>query len=213
MRVEEAVTAFIEEKNADGVQGEQTYGRKLAHLVGMFGGRFLDEITERELTPFLRGFKDAVTRNDIRKRCGTLFRWARDKKGFLPKGVTTAIERTSRAKESSRRIGIISSEVFAQCLEWMRENQPKNLAALVIAGFCGLRSDEIHGKRIEKKQAADRARARPWARADQSEGVRLFKTRRARRHHGCRGVGHGNGRRGGAGFDACAGAGFGARAQ
>jgi hypothetical protein len=151
MKVSDAVNSFITEKDADGAQGEQTYRRKLAHLVRGFEERFLDEITERELSDFLLGFKDAVTRNDIRKRCVTLWLWARDKKGFLPARVTTAIERTSRAKEPTRKIGIISPDVFAQCLQWVWKNQPEDLAALVIAGFCGVRSDEIHGKRIEKK--------------------------------------------------------------
>jgi integrase len=133
--------------------------------VDAFGSRFLDELGEAELTPFLRGFKDPVTRNDIRKRCVTLWRWARDRKGVLPAGMTTAIERTARVKEPARKIGIITPDAFARCLAWIRENQPDDLAALVLAGFCGLRSDEIHGKRH------DRGGRQAWADIQMGRGL------------------------------------------
>jgi integrase len=151
IHVADAVAAFITGKNEDGLQGEQTYKSKLALFTKAFGHRTPASLDETELSAFLRTIPDPTTRNDIRKRCGTFFRWARDTKKWLPRGVPLAIEATSRAKEPKRRIGIITPEEFRACLEWVQTNKPKHLAALVLAGFCGLRSAEIHGKRIKLK--------------------------------------------------------------
>jgi integrase len=147
VKIKDAVPAFIADKDADGAQGTQTYKRKLATLIRNFGDRLISEVSEPELTALLQSIKDPVSRNDIRKRCLTFWKWARDKKGLMPANMRMPVERTTRAKEPPRRIGIITPADFKRCLEWTRANQPDDLAALVLAGFCGIRSDEIHGKR------------------------------------------------------------------
>lgn len=150
--IEHAIEAFIAAKNAAGLQGELTYGRKLKGLVKHFKERAIQDISEAELSRFLQGLKDPVYHNDVRSRCITFWRWCRDKKGWMPKNVMLPIEQTSLMRETPKRIGIITPNVFKQCLEWVRENQPEDLAALVLAGFCGIRSDEIHGKRHDRSK-------------------------------------------------------------
>ena len=106
----------------------------------------MDGITTAELDGMLEKINDPVTRNGVRKRCVTLFRWCKKQK-WLPEADIPAIEKTIIVRETAKRIGIISSEVFEKCLRHIRASQPEDLAALVFAGFCGLRGDEIHGKR------------------------------------------------------------------
>ena len=149
LSVNECAEAFIAAKNLAGFQGTRIYKAKLKPLVDLFSGRPIDSITAKELEGYLQRFGDAVTRNDYRKRAVALWRWARTK-GHLPKESSLAIEETERAREKSRKIGIIDSKTFAAALEWVRKNQPEDLAALVLAGFCGIRSDEIHGKRNDR---------------------------------------------------------------
>ncbi len=66
------------------------------------------------------------------------------------------IELTERARENPTEIGILTPAVWMKLLHWCHREHPKYLAALVLAGFCGLRADEIHGKR------ADRSKRQVW---------------------------------------------------
>jgi hypothetical protein len=66
------------------------------------------------------------------------------------------IEQTERARETTAAIGIIDPATFAVLLKYFRGHYPEHLAALVLAGFCGVRADEIHGKR------ADRTKRQVW---------------------------------------------------
>jgi hypothetical protein len=149
LAVNDCVDSFIAAKNLAGFQGTRIYKAKLKPLVDSFSGRPIDSITAKELEAYLQRFEDAVTRNDYRKRAVALWRWARVK-GHLPKDASLAIEETERAREKIRKIGIIDAKIFSAALKWVQNNQPEDLAALVLAGFCGIRSDEIHGKRNDR---------------------------------------------------------------
>jgi len=142
-----AVNSFISAKNKAGHKGELTYRSRLNALNGYFKeDPNLDEITSQQLGHYLAQMADAVTRNDYRKRAITLWKWAMNN-GHLPEGMPLAPERTMRAKETATKIGIINAHGFASLLEFIRAKHPQHLAAVVLAGFCGIRVDEIHGKR------------------------------------------------------------------
>lgn len=153
--VAEVIEDFIAAKNAAGNEGSATYTSKLRPLAEMFPGRELASLTSVEFSAYLETFRDAVTRNDHRKRAVTLCRWARNQRR-LPRGKELEIELTERAKEVRTEIGVISPAVYGKLLEFFRAQHPQHLAALVLAGFCGIRSDEIHGKR------RDRSRRQLW---------------------------------------------------
>lgn len=140
----QAVTDFIAGKVAAGKQAK-TYSAKLGSLVAFVGDVPVHTITAATLTAWLNSIADAVTRNDLRKRAVALFRWLR-KMGYLPRGVETEIEHTERAKEKPTTIGILTPAQFREVLELFRKEYPQHLAAIVVAGFCGVRADEIHGK-------------------------------------------------------------------
>ena len=157
----DAVKQFIAAKDKAGKQGQRTYGSKLSPIKEYFKDRHLDEITTTEWQDYLGRWDDGVTRNDFRKRTVTLCGWAQDR-GFLPRGIKTEIEQTERAMEKATDIGILTPAVYRQALQWIQANHPKHLAAVVIAGFCGVRSDEIHGKRGDRDKNGDACKRQTW---------------------------------------------------
>lgn len=143
---ETLVDDFIAAKAKAKFDAENTYRRKLRPFAGHFAGREIAGISEAELTVFLARHENATTRNDVRDRLVTLFRWARDK-GRLPRGVQLEIELTDRARASVAEIGIMRPADWKTLLGIVRAQWPQDLAAAVLAGFCAVRSDEIHGSR------------------------------------------------------------------
>lgn len=154
--VNQVVEDFIKAKSAANKEGELTYRAKLKPVKTAFGDAYLDTITTRMWTDYLLRADDPVTRNDLRKRAVTLCRWAQNQ-GYLPLDKKTEVERTERAKEIARPIGILTPKQFSDVLEFLRRKHPELLAAGVIAGFCGLRAAEIHGKRGD-----DRVKRQMW---------------------------------------------------
>ena len=145
VKLADAIDKFIETKERAGKQGERTYRNKLNPLLTFSGDVYLDTITTHQFTAYLESFGDAVTRNDQRKRVVTLCRWAQ-KGGYLASDAKLAIEQTERAMEKATPIGIIPPKIFGEVLEFIRKEHPHYLAAVVLAGFCGLRASEVHGK-------------------------------------------------------------------
>lgn len=147
--VKEAVDLFIQAKVNAHKEGERTYRSKLTPAEVFFPQRFIDSITTAEWEKYLNQFDDPVTRNDMRKRAVSLCRWAQ-RHNHIAEDVKLSIEKTERSKEPSKEIGIITPAVYRKLLLFFLENHVDHLAALVLAGFCGVRSDEIHGKRKDR---------------------------------------------------------------
>jgi len=148
IKVSDAIDRFIASKEKSGAQGERTYRAKLKPLTTAFPERMLHSITSTEFTAYLETFSNNTTRNDIRKRTVTLCKWAQ-KNNHLPRGISSEIELTDRSKEMPPEIGIIDPMTFKKCLDYIKEFHVEYLAALVLAGFCGIRIDELHGKKAD----------------------------------------------------------------
>lgn len=153
IEIGKAIDDFIKTKESAGKKGERTYRAKLDPLREAFPGRLINTIKADELEVYLSQYTDGVTRNDFRKRAVALWRWAYKRK-HLPAGAPLEIELTERAEEDDTEIGILSPDEWRKLLQWTRETNINLLAPLVLAGFCGIRSEEIHGKRgdYEKRQ-------------------------------------------------------------
>jgi integrase len=93
-----------------------------------------------------------------------MFNWAK-KAGHLSREKISEMELTDRGDEAGQRIGILSPAVYRSLLVHFRAHHPEHLAALVLAGFCGVRSDEIHGK------LADRSKRQTWEDIDLARGT------------------------------------------
>lgn len=148
IKVGAAIDVFLADKEA-AKKKSRTYESKLRPAREYFGDVYLDTITASMWAKYLHRFDDAVTRNDMRKRAVTLCRWAR-RHGHLADGLVPEVEKTERAKETAQPIGILTPETYHRLLHHFREHHPNHLAALVLAGLCGVRSDEIHGKRDDR---------------------------------------------------------------
>jgi integrase len=144
--IEAAVAAFVQSKQRAGVDVGASYQRVLPTFTTAFGARSLHTISSRELTAWLEErHPNAVTRNTVRKRLVTLWRWAR-KQGYLPRDAISEAEQTETAQERPAQIGVIDGTTFAALLKYFHSNHPEYLGALSLAGFCGLRRAEIHGQ-------------------------------------------------------------------
>ncbi len=92
--VEDVIDRFIKDGEANGRQHERTYRSKLSSLLlpteddgtgndtrrptrDSFVGRHIHTIAKEELAARLQAFQDHVTRNDYRKKAGTLWGWAK----------------------------------------------------------------------------------------------------------------------------------------
>ena len=151
IKISEAIDKFIAQKVRAGKQGEATYRAKLKPLIAFFPNSFIDAITAHDLAAYLEQFQDGVTRNDLRKRAIALWRWAQKSK-FIPRGMQLEIENTERAQEERTEIGTLTPATYLKLLEFFLANHPKQLAAVVLAGFGAIRQDEIHGKRQDRSK-------------------------------------------------------------
>lgn len=142
----EAVRRFLLSKQKAGVDTGASYENCLSRFNETFGSQPIAFLTARVLQTWLETIAHPVSRNTHRKRVVALFRWCR-KQGLLPRMAETEAERTERAREVDREIGIIELGAWRRALGLVRAQHPEHLATLVIAGFAGLRRSELHSQR------------------------------------------------------------------
>lgn len=147
--IKDAVERFLDSKKKAGVDVSASYKKVLPTLVEAFGGRSLNTVSSRELMQWMETrHPNPVTRNTVRKRIVTLWKWAR-KQGYLPRDAISEAEQTETAQEEHAEIGVIDAKTYRALLELFSNNHPEYLAALVLAGFCGLRRSEVHSQTWE----------------------------------------------------------------
>lgn len=145
------VDAFIAAMDAAGKEGTLTYSAKLRPIKEVFGDRPLHTITTADWTTYLARWTNGVTRNDHRKRAVTMCRWARSS-NHLPRHAELEIAGTLLAREADPEIGTITAETFGQLLVYLHNHHRHHLAAAVVAGFAGLRTAEVHGKKSDERE-------------------------------------------------------------
>ena len=144
--VAEAVAEFIAFKRRQGVDVSASYERSLPAFARAFEKSQLRNLSASVMQAWLDNtFAHPVSRNTVRSRIVTLFRWARKEK-ILPRDMQTEAEQTELAREGPLEIGIITPETFRAVLRIIRDKAPHYLPALVMAAFCGLRRAEVHGQ-------------------------------------------------------------------
>lgn len=140
----DAVKEFIAAKRSKGVDVKCSYLRSLPPFEARFASTPLRNLSASMLQVWLDAtFKHPVSRNTVRSRIVTLFRWARTQ-GLLPRDIQTEAERTEFAREEPIDVGLISPERFRALLRLLAEEHSHYLPAAVVAGFCGLRRAEVH---------------------------------------------------------------------
>jgi integrase len=143
--VSEAVTEFIAAKRREGVDTRASYERSLPVFARAFEKSQLRNLSKSVLQAWLDKIPHPVSRNCMRSRMVTMFRWAREEE-ILPRDIQTEAERTAAAREGPMEIGIIKPETLRAVFRLIRDKAPHYLPALVVAAFCGLRRTEVHGQ-------------------------------------------------------------------
>jgi len=138
-----AVANFRAAKEAAGRKVRKTY-KPLEHLAqSELGAIAVNEVSHEQLGLWMAGrYGHPVYWNTAHKRFRSLWRWAR-KQGMIDKGADLAPEMLEHRSVPTERIGIINSTQLAAILKATHEQTPQYLAAVVVAAFCGLRSDEV----------------------------------------------------------------------
>lgn len=152
--VHKAVVAFMKSKKDEGIDMDSSYEKVLPRLRdGSLGELSLESIGKEQLAEWIsiafavKGKERAhpETFNTVRRRCVTMWKWARDE-GYLARMVKTAPEEIKTRKNAAAEdipIGIMTVEDWTRALQLFREKYPRLLATLVIGGFCGLRRCEL----------------------------------------------------------------------
>ncbi len=147
--VNEIIKRFKVAKERAGIIWKSSYQKTFPKFQREFGDKPISKISTPRLQEWLdTTYKHHTTRNTHRKRIVVLWRWAQ-KQGYLPRNIKTEAELTERAKEPTPERGIISPQTFWELLYLMKGRFPHYLPALVLAGFCGLRCDEVHKQKWE----------------------------------------------------------------
>ena len=140
-----AVKEFLKAKTAAGKNVAIDHADSFKRMNTDLGELFIDSISSRQLDAWLSQWEHPVTRNTNRKRIVSVWRWSQ-RKGYLPRDARTEAEMTDAAHEPPPVIGIINVETWTTLLNHFTKKHPQLLAALVLAGFCGLRRSEIHAQ-------------------------------------------------------------------
>jgi integrase len=143
LKLDEVVDRFLKAKTEAGVHTAENHGPIFDDIKKEFADFYFDTITTPQLNTWLENRAHPVTRNTFRKHTISLWRWAQ-KQGFVSKELKTEAEQTDRATEPPNAIGIITPATFRRLLAFIRSEHPEYIAPLALAGFCGLRRNEIH---------------------------------------------------------------------
>jgi hypothetical protein len=149
-RLSVVMEEFIEEKVRLGRKGRRTYGSKFKACLAGIGDRSFHTIDRAILTAFLNTVakQSVVTSNDYLKRMKELTTFAK-KMNYAPRTLMLDIDFIDPIQEPGKTPDIIIPSEFKTCLTFIANHHIHYLAPLVLAGFGGLRQDEIQGQRPE----------------------------------------------------------------
>lgn len=147
-RLSVVIDEFIADKVQQGRQGERTYRAKLNACLAGLGDHPFHKINREMLTKFLGevGKRSAVTSNDYLKRLKEVTLFAKQM-NYAPRALMLDIDFISPMKEPGKTPDIIPPADFEASLKYIEAHHHHHLAPLVLAGFEGLRQDEIQGQR------------------------------------------------------------------
>jgi len=152
--VQEAIDLYLKAQRAKGVKTRAGAERTLStrhstagrpSFQSHFGTQSLAEVTPDALSEWLELHAHPVTRNSHRKWIVALWRWCQ-RRGYLPLDTTTAAERTDRAQEAARKVGLISAGQLQAAFSLICAEHPHYVPLLALTAFCGMRSFEVHGQ-------------------------------------------------------------------
>jgi integrase len=140
--VKEVVGDLLTAKERDGLS--KRYLETLRHHLNRFAAAFktnIGSVTARLIEEWLAAQKLGPRgRNNIRTSIVTLFHFARDSRGYLPKDQRTEADYVPRAKDRGGKIGILTPKQLA---DLMKKAPPDIRIYFALGAFTGMRSSEI----------------------------------------------------------------------
>ncbi len=145
--VNEVAEKFRIAKEREGIKWEKSFKPFLPPFQAAFGNHQIRRIGAERIENWLnKTFPHPTSRNTYQRKIITFFRWGQ-KRGYLPRGIKTEAELTQRAKEPIPERGIITPGTYRDLLTLVKAERPEFLPALVLAGFCGMRTGEIKAQK------------------------------------------------------------------
>ncbi len=162
-RVSVCVEAFLKEEKARNHSAlhERTLTRHLGHFGKAFGHRQIHEITAREISDWLKDFRQedkrpwaVKTRIGVRGTLVSLFIHARDMlKAIRNQEKTEAQLVKNPQRDTSEEVGIYTPDQMTTLLLTALDTDMTLIPALVFGGFQGLRPDEFHGENVKERRS------------------------------------------------------------
>ena len=189
-KVTACVEAFLAEERSRNHSAlhERTLTRHLGHFARTFGHRLIHEVTAKEISDWLRDFRQddgspwaVKTRISVRGTLVSLFIHARDMLKAIRNEEKTEAQLVKKPqRDAKEEVGIYTPDQMRMLLLTALDTDPALIPALVFGGFQGLRPDEFHGENVKERRSPLRWESVRWT--DRRLDV-LGKVRsKARRH-------------------------------
>jgi len=142
------VEEYLQVKSAAGKHVGRNHASEFRNIVADFGDRLIHEISTPEINRWLQKRANPWTMLTYRKRIIALFRWAQGH-GYIPRGGKTTAEYSEPPTTPTAPIGIIAPECLRSLLLLTQEKSPRDIPALILSAFCGMRRNEVHSQKWE----------------------------------------------------------------
>ena len=162
-KVNACVEAYLAEEGSRNHSAlhEKTLTRHLGHFVKGFGHREIHEVTAKEVSEWLRSFRQedgsswaVKTRISVRGTLVGLFIYARDiLKAVRGQEKTEAQLVKNPQRDAKEEVGIYTPQQMHVLLLTALSADVTLIPALVFGGFQGLRPDEFHGENVQERRS------------------------------------------------------------
>ncbi|MCF7760972.1 MAG: hypothetical protein K9M98_10765 [Cephaloticoccus sp.] len=142
IKVEVVLKRFLDYKTKAGYAVAKDHKSAWNSIRETFGDQDIGAITTQQIESWITAaaLGSHVTR---RKRIVSLWNWAQDQH-YLSRDIKNEAIHTQKLKSGDMDVGVINAATYAKLLTYFRTLHPEYLPSLVLAGFAGLRSSEVH---------------------------------------------------------------------
>ena len=150
---------------------ERTLVRHLGHFVKTFGDRKIHEVAAKEISDWLRNFRQedgspwaVKTRISVRGTLVGLFIYSRDILKAVPSQEKTEAQLVKNPQRDVKgEVEIYTPEQMRTLLLTALSTDIALIPALIFGGFQGLRPDEFHGENVQERRDPLQWKAVRWA--------------------------------------------------
>jgi integrase len=141
----DVIDEYLDLKTRGGSGIAKSHASAFRNIRCELGDRYIHELEAAELDRYLQMRPDPWTAMTYRKRIVAVSRWAQ-RYGYVPRNGQTAAECTQLPSTPEAKIGIMTPDCFRRLLRLVSEKSSRDVPALILAGMCGLRRNEVHSQ-------------------------------------------------------------------